>query len=137
MKIPEFDFHHCCVSVPNLDEAVEWYSRVFDASLEWRMYNEVAQVHGAMLQRGALRFEIFQPDVANPLPEDRRDPHTDFQTHGNKHAAFRVDDLDALLPALEAKGVDIAFVIREEAFKGCFIRDCAGNLIEFVQQPRA
>lgn len=35
---------------------------------------------------------------------------------------------------MEAKEVDIAFVVRENFGKGCFIRDCAGNLIEFVEE---
>ena len=36
---------------------------------------------------------------------------------------------------MSAKQVDVAFVVREAFGKGCFIRDCAGNLIEFVEEP--
>ena len=44
-------------------------------------------------------------------------------------------DLDDFLTEMEAKQVDIAFVVKEEFGRGCFIRDCAGNLIEFVEEP--
>lgn len=130
---PEFVFHHGGVSVPDLDAAIEWYGRVLGFELERKFYIEAARSHTAMVRRGPLRFEIFQVEGAAPLPEERRHPPSDLKTHGNKHVAFRVEDLDAFLAAVEAKGADVAFVVKEEFGKGCFIRDCAGNLIEFVE----
>jgi methylmalonyl-CoA/ethylmalonyl-CoA epimerase len=87
-----------------------------------------------MLRKGTLRFEIFEVEGAAPLPDDRRDPPRDLKTHGNKHLAFRVADLEAFLTEMEAKKADVAFVVREAFGMGCFIRDCAGNLIEFVEE---
>lgn len=133
----EFTFHHGGVSVPNLDEAIAWYGRVLGFELERRFYIEAARSHTAMVRKGPLRFEIFEVEGAAPLPEDRRHPPRDVQTHGNKHVAFRVDDLEAFLVEMELKGADIAFVVREAFGKGCFIRDCAGNLIEFVEEGGA
>jgi methylmalonyl-CoA/ethylmalonyl-CoA epimerase len=88
-----------------------------------------------MIRRGPLRFELFEVEDAAPLPDERRQPNTDLKTHGNKHVAFRIDDLDGLLDELRAHDADIAFVVNEEFGRGCFIRDCAGNLIEFVEEP--
>lgn len=130
----EFSFHHGGVSVPSLKDAIDWYGRVLGFEVEKRFYIEAAKSHTAMLRKGALRFEIFEVEGAAPLPEDRRHPPADLRTHGNKHVAFRVDDLDAFLEEIEAKGGDIAFVVREAFGKGCFLRDCAGNLIEFVEE---
>jgi len=135
--VAEFTFHHGGVSVPNLDEAIAWYGRVLGFELERRFYIEAARSHTAMVRKGPLRFEIFEVEGAAPLPEDRRHPPRDVQTHGNKHVAFRVDDLEAFLVEMELKGADIAFVVREAFGKGCFIRDCAGNLIEFVEEGGA
>jgi catechol 2,3-dioxygenase-like lactoylglutathione lyase family enzyme len=87
------------------------------------------------VKKGALRFEIFEVEGASPLPEARRHPPSDAKTHGNLHVAFRIDDLDSFLADMETKGADIAFVVRENFGRGCFIRDCAGNLIEFVEEP--
>jgi catechol 2,3-dioxygenase-like lactoylglutathione lyase family enzyme len=131
----DFTFHHGGVSVPDLDEAIDWYGRVLGFELEKRFYIDAAKSHTAVVKKGPLRFEIFQVEGAAPLPEDRRHPPSDLKTHGNKHVAFRIDDLDAFLAEMETKGADIAFVVQEEFGSGCFIRDCAGNLIEFVTEP--
>jgi methylmalonyl-CoA/ethylmalonyl-CoA epimerase len=130
----EFIFHHGGVSVPNLEDAIAWYSHVLGFEVEKRFRIEPAKANVAMIRKGPMRFELFEVDGAAPLPEDRRMPIPDLQTHGNKHVAFQVDDLDAFLAEMGAKGVDIAFVVREEFGSGCFIRDCAGNLIEFVTE---
>lgn len=131
----EFTFHHGGVSVPDLDQAIDWYGRVLGFAVEKRFWIEAARSHTAMLRKGSLRFELFEVEGAAPLPEDRRHPPRDLKTHGNKHLAFRVEDLDAFLAEMEGKGADVAFVVKETFGKGCFIRDCAGNLIEFVEEP--
>lgn len=131
----EFTFHHGGVSVPSLDDAIEWYDRVLGFELEKRFYIDAANAHSAFIKKGPLRFELFEVEGAAPLPEDRRHPPRDVRTHGNKHLAFRVANLDAFLTEMEVKAVDIAFVVRETFGRGCFIRDCAGNLIEFVEEP--
>jgi len=133
----DFTFHHGGVSVPSLDQAIEWYGRVLGYEVEKRFHIAAANAEAAMIRKGALRFELFEVVGAAPLPADRRHPPADLKTHGNKHVAFRVEDLEIFLAEMEEKGADIAFVVREEFGKGCFIRDCAGNLIEFVEEPNA
>lgn len=129
----DFTFHHGGVSVPSLEQAIEWYGTILGFTVEHRFYIEAARSHTAMLRKGPLRFEIFEVEGAAPLPDERRYPPRDVQTHGNKHVAFQVADLDSFLAEMEQKGADIAMVVRESFGKGCFIRDCAGNLIEFVE----
>lgn len=133
----EFTFHHGGVSVPSLEEAIDWYGRVLGFEVEKRFFIEAARSHTAMVRKGPLRFEIFEVEGAVALPEDRRHPPRDVRTHGNKHVAFRVADLDAFLAEMDEKGADVAFVVREAFGNGCFIRDCAGNLIEFVEEGAA
>lgn len=133
----EFAFHHGGVSVPSLEAAIDWYGDVLGFEVEKRFFIEAANAKAAMVRKGPLRFELFEVAGAAPLPEDRRHPPADLKTHGNKHVAFRVDDLEAFLTEMEAKGADIAFVVREEFGSGCFIRDPAGNLIEFVTELNA
>lgn len=131
----EFTFHHGGVSVPSLDEAIDWYGRVLGFEVEKRFYIDAARAETAMIRKGPLRFELFEVEGAASLPDDRRHPPADLRTHGNKHVAFRVEDIDAFLAEMETKQVDIAFVVKEKFGSGCFIRDCAGNLIEFVEEP--
>ncbi|BBF71828.1 MULTISPECIES: VOC family protein [Sphingomonas] len=131
----DFTFHHGGVSVPSLDEAIDWYGRVLGFTVEKRFPIAAARAQAAMLRKGPLRFELFEVEGAAPLPDDRRHPPSDLKTHGNKHVAFRVADLEDFLIEMAAKQADIAFVVREAFGKGCFLRDCAGNLIEFVEEP--
>ncbi len=133
--VPSFTFHHGGVSVPDLEEAIDWYENILGFEVEKRFRIDAGNADAAMVKRGPLRFEIFEVAGAAPLPEDRRHPPRDIKTHGNKHVAFRVENLSAFLSAVESKGADIAFVVNEKFGKGCFIRDCAGNLIEFVEEP--
>ena len=130
----EFTFHHGGVSVPSLKEAIAWYGRVLGFELEREFYIPPARCKAAMIRKGELRFEVFEPEDGAPLPEGRSHPPSDVRTHGNKHVAFRVPDLDAFIAEMEAKGVEVPFVVREDFGNGCFIRDCAGNLIEFVEE---
>lgn len=130
----DFTFHHGGVSVPSLNAAIDWYGRVLGFTLEKRFSIAAARAQAAMLRKGALRFELFEVEGAAPLPEERRHPPSDLKTHGNKHVAFRVADLEDFLVEMAAKQADIAFVVREAFGKGCFLRDCAGNLIEFVEE---
>ncbi|MBL4826427.1 MAG: VOC family protein [Spongiibacteraceae bacterium] len=132
---PELQFHHAGVSVPDLDEAITWYQHILGFELERRFFIEAANAEAAIVRRADLRFELFEVASAKPLPEERRHPPSDLKTHGNKHVAFQIKDLEGFLVAVEAKGADIALVVREDFGKGCFLRDCAGNLIEFVEEP--
>ena len=133
--MPDFTFHHGGVSVPDIEAAIAWYGRVLGFELEKQFFIEAANAKSAFICKGPLRFELFEVEGAAPLPEDRRHPPSDLKTHGNKHVAFRVEDLDVFLEEVSAKGADVAFVVREAFGKGCFLRDCAGNLIEFVEEP--
>lgn len=133
----EFWHHHGGVSVPNLDEAIAWYRDVL--GFEFQYKNQIPHAHAtfAIVKNGDLRMEIFEVENAKPLPEERRIPDLDLQTHGNKHVCFAVDDVPAFAEELKQRGADIVWV---KVFGGgkanIFIRDLAGNLIEFVQADR-
>ena len=133
-KALSFDFHHIGVSVPNLEEAIAWYKHVLGFEVEKEFYVEAAKSKTAMMRCGGLRFELFEVEGAKPPSADRSHPPADLKTFGTKHGAFQVHNLDEFLDEVESRGADVAFVVRESFGKGCFLRDCAGNLIEFVEQ---
>jgi len=128
-------FHHGGVSVPDLEASIEWYAAALGFELEARIDIPQIPAKVAMLKRGELRMELFQVPGAAALPAERRHPNKDVHTHGNKHVAFAVADIDPLVDELRARNVDIVFVGRFEFGSNAFVRDNAGNLIEFVQQP--
>jgi methylmalonyl-CoA/ethylmalonyl-CoA epimerase len=121
--------------VPDLDAAIARYHEVLGFEVEQRFFIDAANASVAMIRNGALRFELFEVAGAAPLPAERRHPPSDLMTHGNKHVAFQIEDLETFLNALRERDADIAMVVRESFGRGCFVRDCAGNLIEFVEAP--
>lgn len=129
-----FRFHHGAISVPDLEQAIAWYGDMLGYTLEKRFSVPPASSRAAMLRKGEMRVEVFEIAGASALPPERRSVPGDLSVHGNKHVAYRVDDFERALADFEARGVEIAFVVREAFGKGFFIRDCAGNLIEFVEE---
>jgi len=126
-------FHHAGISVPDLEAAIVWYRDVLGFELERRFKIDAAHAQVAFIRKGALRFELFEVANAKPLPEERRHPPADLLTHGNKHVAFKISNMDEFLMEVRVRGADVAMVVRETFGTGCFLRDCAGNLIEFVE----
>lgn len=131
---PELSFDHGAVSVPDINAAIAWYGEVLGFSVTRRFQLPGSGALGAMLIRGSLRMELFQPSDGEPLPAARRDPDSDVQLHGNKHVAFRVADVDAAITWFEAKGAEIALRVAAPFGKAVFVRDNAGNLIEFLSR---
>jgi len=127
--------HHGGVSVPNLEESIRWYSSMLGFEVEKQFLIPQIPANVAMLRRGTLRIELFELADAKPLPADRREPHSDLQTHGNKHMAFAIKDVDTAAEELKHLGADIVFVGHFEHGSNIFLRDNAGNLIELVEQP--
>lgn len=125
--------HHWAVSVPNLDESIAWYEKMlgFEVELRFRIPGQPVEV--AMMKCGDLRVELFHAENSRPPDAIRRDPDLHFWTQGNLHFAFAVPDVHVFADTLRKRGADIAWV-RDFEFGSCaFIRDNAGNLIEFMQ----
>jgi catechol 2,3-dioxygenase-like lactoylglutathione lyase family enzyme len=135
-KTLQFWHHHGGVSVPDLDSAIEWWRSVLGFEVEARFPIPAIPADVAMLVNGPLHIELFQVAGAKPLPEERRQPDTDVHTHGNKHLSFAVDDVREFAEELKRRGADIVWVREMKHGSNIFIRDNAGNLIEFVQSPR-
>jgi methylmalonyl-CoA/ethylmalonyl-CoA epimerase len=131
--LPVLRPHHFGISVPDLDAAVAWYSRMLGFTLEQQLMVEKIPARIAFVRRDHYRIEIFEVPGAAPLPADRRVPNLDLRTHGNKHMCFEVPDVPAAVAALRAAGADIAFEIVVDGNPTAFIRDVSGNLIELLE----
>jgi metallo-beta-lactamase class B len=128
-------WNHVALSVPNIAESIAWYEKMLGFKGVVRgQPNPNARQQVADLRRGNITIELFQLADAAPLPESRKNPSEDFRTHGVKHFGFEVKNLPAVLAELKAKGVKMAFDMREtptESF--AFISDNAGNAIELIE----
>jgi methylmalonyl-CoA/ethylmalonyl-CoA epimerase len=136
-RAPALTFDHGAVSVPDLEAAITWYGEMLGFAVARRFALPGNGALAAMLVRGPLRMELFEPRNGEPLPEARRHPDRDVELHGNKHVAFQVEDLAATMRWFEAKGADIAMRVAGSFGSAIFVRDVAGNLIEFLSRPAA
>lgn len=126
-------FHHAAMSVPDIDAAARWYGDVLGFRVEKRFPIPVGTL-AMFLERDGLRIELFQVADPLPMPPARLDPREDLKTLGNKHAAFTVSDYDSFRSDLLARGIDLVLEVGERFGRGLFIRDCAGNVIEFLEE---
>ena len=131
----ELKHHHGGISVPDLEASIRWFIEVLDFEVERRFEIATIPCKVAMMRRGELRVELFEVSDCNALPPERREPDLDVRTNGNKHLAFAIRNVDPVAEELRHRGADVVWVKRLPHGANIFIRDNAGNLIEFVQQP--
>ena len=105
--------HHLGVAVVDLDEAVERYARLFDATLEHRDAVGEQGVEAASVLVGEARIEFVTP-TGEDTPVGRflakRGP-------GMHHVAYEVDDVETELARLAEAGVHL---IDETPRRGLF-----------------
>jgi methylmalonyl-CoA epimerase len=106
--------HHLGVAVPDLDEAVDTYERLFGAELEHRAQVDDQGVEAAAVLVGAGRVELLAP-LGDDTPVGRflanRGP-------GMHHVAYEVDDVQAELDRLSAAGAELIDVEPREGLFG-------------------
>lgn len=126
--------NHFAVSVPNLEETIAWYEKVFGFKVFDRSEIPGVGIKVCHMVGTGLILEIFEAPGASPLPEDRKVPNRDLMTHGNKHISFGVPNGPKAKEELEALGVEIVMVAEVDNTYGLFIRDNSGNLIEIFEE---
>src|SRR4029453_7527687 len=130
----EVAWDHVALSVPNIAESIAWYEKMLGFK-EVRRGGQPTGQQTAAIRRGNITIQLFQLPNAPPLPESRKTPSDDFRTHGVKHFGFEVENLPAVLAELKAKGVRMAFDMRDNpgtAF--AFISDTPRNTIELIDE---
>jgi glyoxalase/bleomycin resistance protein/dioxygenase superfamily protein len=88
----------------------------------------------SVLEGGGLIVELLQRDDAVPLTKAAPSLTANDQVHGFFKAGVIVDDFDATLTTLKARGVVVAigpFAATSTQRANVIVRDYAGNLIQF------
>lgn len=132
----EFWHHHGGISVPDLDASIAWWHDIMNFRLLRRFTIEAVPCEVAVMANGSLHVELFEVEGARAPTENRSDPHEDLRSWGHKHLCFAVANVPPFAEALRARGADIVWVKNFPFGSNIFIRDNAGNLIEFVEQER-
>lgn len=109
---PDLRPHHVGISVRDLDRAIGFWSDIFGFELDFKAELKGIRTTVAFLKRDGFRIELFQKDGAGPAHADRLKPNTDLLTHGTKHIAFSVEDVQAAAEKLHARGVRIVGIMR-------------------------
>lgn len=137
MSGQELWFHHVGVSVADMDAAIDWWQRMLGFTLQRRYVLDSIPAEIAMLANGALHVELLRVAAPKAASTERHVPDDDLRTCGNKHVAFSVADVRAMVETLRGKGVDVVWVKDlPNGRAASFIRDNEGNLIELVQFPK-
>ena len=130
-------FHHFALVVPALDPAVAWYRDLLGFRPERRFGFTDAGVEIAHLVNDAgVRLELIQQAGAVAGPDAGRDVFAALETQGAKHVGFLVPDVDAAARELRDRGVEIVAdvtAVPPAGVRNFWVRDVAGNLIEFNQ----
>ena len=121
--------NHVAISVPDLEESVEWYK-------EYLGFKEVSRMtiphNGVKLvfMDGGFGIELIEVPGAIPMSPDRSHPDTDNNTYGVKHICISVENNREFVNNLRERGVKVVFEPPNMPSYGAFINDNAGNIIE-------
>lgn len=136
---------HTALSVPDMDEALEFYGGVLGFEVEMNagwpsgakplddlvgLADSASKV--AMLRLGDSRIELFE--YQNPVGKPQ-DPDRPVCDHGIIHLCFAVSDIDAEYRRLEAAGVRFNSEPINMGKEICvYGRDPFGNVLELIQK---
>src|SRR5579863_681252 len=118
------DIDHVAIVVRDIEATLRLYTETLGFKEAYREVVADQGVEAVGLEAGGSFVELLRPlDEGSPIARFRGDAATKLH-----HTAYRVDDIEAALAELKAKGVRL---IDEHARKGAH-----GNLIAFLH-PKA
>jgi lactoylglutathione lyase len=132
-----FQFDHLHLRSQDPDATARFFETLFDAEGTRSTYPPGTLYPGQM--RVTMKVGGQKILIAPTHPHDKMTPAPAFPYYGLEHIGFTVDDLDATIAALRAKGADVAIgpLTRDAGTYLAFIRGPEGIMVELVQQPRA
>jgi len=135
---------HVGIVVDDLAAAIEFFDQLGlelqgDAELEGELVDRVVGLEGvhtefAMMQTpdGHGRVELIKFHAPPPQSDNRQAPPNAV---GLRHITFAVDDIDAMVTGLQARGVELVgeLVNYEETYRLCYVRGPEGIIVELAE----
>lgn len=130
-----FKPHHTAISVRDLDKTLAFYA-TFGFSQVHR-YDDADKV-GVKLKLDGYVLELFAYKQNEGQPPLDMQLGNDLDRLGVKHIGFTVDDLDAALEELRAKGLatDETQILTKDTARFFFVKDPDGMWVEVIKDDR-
>jgi methylmalonyl-CoA/ethylmalonyl-CoA epimerase len=127
---------HVGIAVPDLDEAIAFYDRVFGLACTHVEENEEQGVREAMLAApsGGAMLQLLAP----LRPDSPIGKFLERSGPGIQQMAYTVDDIEATAAHMRAQGVRLLYDEPKRGTGGCRInfvhpKDAGGVLVELVE----
>lgn len=136
---------HVGIVVDDLEAAVEFFVELGlepggKAQVEGSWVDRIIALDGtkaelAMLQAPDGHGEIELVKFHSP-PTQSGDPHAPANAPGIRHLAFLVEDIDAVVAGLRARGTELVgeLVRYEDSYRLCYVRGPEGIIIELAEK---
>jgi lactoylglutathione lyase len=127
-----FSFHHIHLRSPDPEATAGYYEKMFGAEITRSTYPATSQYAGKpklAMNLGGQRILIAPPHPSRPNGA----PQPPY--FGIEHIGLTVDDIDAAVSALEARGAEFAQKPAATATgnRNAFVRAPQGVLVEIIQ----
>ena len=129
--------HHFGISVPNLEDAVQWYQEKLGFHILKQFDIAELKMRGVFLGVNGIQLEIVERAESQPNPASPSSAADQLLLQGIKYIAFAVNDVDSVAANLKQHGVEIAWepsTFEHLKFRFCHVKDNNGNLIKIVQE---
>jgi methylmalonyl-CoA/ethylmalonyl-CoA epimerase len=129
------ELDHVGIAVGDLDAAVDWYVEMFGATVAHRERIDSDGVDEALLKVADSYIQLLQPFTdSSPLAK-----FMDREGEGLHHVGYRVEDCDAVLESVKAKGARVVDEHPRTGSRGTTVaflhpKTSFGTLIELVEE---
>ena len=110
-------FNHVGIAVKDLDRSIDFFEKTYGAQLLWRKKFEDQKIESAFVAIGEAQFEL----TASLEPESVIAKYIDSRGEGIHHVSLQVDQFDAVIKDLKAKGLRVIGETDTKDFKAAFI----------------
>ena len=136
---------HVGIVVDDLASAIEFFVELGlepggTGQVEGEWVDRIIALEGTKVELAMLRtpdgdVEIELVKFHSP-PTQGGDPHAPSNTPGLRHLSFLVEDIDAVVAGLQARGTELVgeLVRYENSYRLCYVRGPEGIIIELAEK---
>lgn len=136
---------HVGIVVNDMEAAIEFFVELGlepggKAEVEGSWVDRIIALEGTKAEIAMLRTPDGHGEVelakfhSPPTPDG--DPHAPSNTPGIRHLSFLVEDIDAMVAGLQARGTELVgeLVRYENSYRRCYVRGPEGIIVELAER---